>query len=561
MELLQSLWGIILTAGALLLVLTVLVAVHELGHFLFARLFGMEVDTFAVMMGGVRKTDLRPYLAQPMASPWWIALCTLGAVALVMLRGPMDLWQLETVGLFILAVPLPYWVATRLERLYHLPFGTALKFMGQSWAGGMLILALATGFRGMTPGLFFGVLLGSAIVGVLLLYYRPVLNKEEDSPMGHGQIHLLEPVPAEERTALGASDSYTREKTLPVLFRPLLAVKDKRGTEFAFLLLPLGGFAAIRGMHVKEDGSETKVVGGFYSRPAWQRLITLFAGPFFSVAFGVLLLFGYFAAVGEPDLKRGTKVDVVVKGDPADKAGIKPGDEITEINGTKITGFFQMVSLLRDQFVETAEGVKPKPTQVGIIRDGQPQTITVTPKVTPDLLPVIDLEGEPTGVMRKQARIGLSLQPVMVPVSIGTAFVRACAAPFMMLKLIGDRLKKPETATEVIGGPISMAQQSQMAVNQGWEGILQMAAILSIMLGIMNLLPIPPLDGGQMLVAFAEMMRKGSRLSLTLQHTLTMLGLAFVVGLTLLAVVMDVQRQASKPAPPASSAKDPPSSD
>ena len=91
-----------------------------------------------------------------------------------------------------------------------------------------------------------------------------------------------------------------------------------------------------------------------------------------------------------------------------------------------------------------------------------------------------------------------------------------------------------------------MAQQSHMAVNQGWEGILQMAAILSIMLGIMNLLPIPPLDGGQMVIAFAEMLRRGARLSLAFQHALTMLGLAFVVGLTLLAVVMDVQRQAGK---------------
>lgn len=546
MQLLESFGGILLTAGALLLVLTVLVAVHELGHFLFARMFGMEVNTFAVMMGGVRKTDLRPYLAQPLASGWLVAAGALASIAMIIGGGAAEIWQLEVAGFFLLALPLPYWMASRLEVLYHLPQGSAFKSMSQSWFAGFLILAVGTQFRGVSPSLFFGVLLGAAIVGVLLMYYRPVMQKSEDSPMGEGQIELSRTLSDEERAKINKEVDDMTDRTVPVIFRPLLAWKDKRGTEFALLLLPLGGFAAIKGMHAREDGSEVNIPGGFYSKPAWQRLLVLFAGPLFSILFGIILLFGNFLVVGKPDLTKSKVVEMAVDGDPAAKAGIKPGDEIASINGTNITGFFHMVSIIRDQYEETPTGPKPKPIEVTVRREGKEMAFNVLPKVTKDLLPMIDSSGKDTGVKRIQARVGLALKPDLVPIPTGEAISMAINAPLAMVSIVGDRLKKPETAGEVIGGPISMAQQSQMAVNQGFLGILQMAAILSIMLGIMNLLPIPPLDGGQMVIAFAEMLRRGNRLSLNLQHGLTMIGLVFVVGLTLLAVVMDVERQAKK---------------
>lgn len=546
MQLLESFVGVLVTAGALLLVLTVLVAVHELGHFLFARMFGMEVNTFAVMMGGVRKTDLRPYLPQPLASGWLVAGAAIASIAMIIGGGAFDLWQMEVAGFFLLALPLPYWMASRLEVLYHLPQGTAFKSMAQSWFGGFAILAVGTRFEGVSPSLFFGVLLGAAIVGVLLMYYRPVMQKSEDSPMGEGQIELSRTLTEDERAKLNKEVDDMTDRTLPVIFRPLFAWKDKRGTEFAFLLLPLGGFAAIKGMHAREDGSEVSIPGGFYSKPAWQRLLVLFAGPLFSILFGIILLFFNFLIVGQADLKQSKVVRGAAPGSPAEKAGIKEGDEIVSINGMPITGFFHMVSVVRDRLETTPTGPKPLPTEITIRRDGTEKSFTITPKLTEKPEVLIDSEGMPTTESRVQARIGLELKPIMVPIPPGEAFVTALATPMLMVKLVGDRLKKPETAGEVIGGPISMAQQSQMAVKEGWIGILQMAAILSIMLGIMNLLPIPPLDGGQMVIAFAEILRRGNRLSLNLQHGLTVVGLLFTVGLTLLAVVMDVERQAKK---------------
>lgn len=546
MHLLESLLGILRTAGALLLILTVLVAVHELGHFLFARMFGMEVNTFAVMMGGVRKTDLRPYLSQPLASGWWVAGATLASIAMIIGGGGSGLWQMEVAGFFLLSVPLPYWMASRLEQLYHLPSGSALKSMVQAWLGGFMILAFGTRFQNVSPSLFFGVLLGAAIVGVLLLYYKPVMQKTEDAPMGEGFIDLGGELTKAEEERVGSEVIDMTDRRVRVDFRPLLSWTDKRGTEFALLLLPLGGFAAIKGMHAKDDGSEVHIPGGFYSKPAWQRFLVLFAGPLFSIVFGILLLFGVIWGVGKPDLLTSTVVEMAKDGDPAANAGIKPGDEIETINGTEIKGFFHMVSIVRDQYIETPEGPKPKPTEIVVKRDGQQLPFTVMPNVTKELLPMLDGEGNDTGQRRIQARVGLALKPNYNPIHPGEAFVFAVKAPVSMLAMIGDRLKKPETAGDVIGGPISMAQSSQTAVNDGLVGILQMAAILSIMLGIMNLLPVPPLDGGQMVIAFAEILRRGNRLSLNLQQGMTMIGLLFVVGLTLLAVVMDVERQSRK---------------
>lgn len=560
MHLLESFLGVLRTAGALLLILTVLVAVHELGHFLFARMFGMEVNTFAVMMGGVRKTDLRPYLSQPLASGWLVALAAAGAIGLIIGGGAADIWQLEVAGFFLLALPLPYWMASRLEVLYHLPAGSALKSMVQSWLGGLMILAVGTQFQGVSVSLFFGVLLGAAIVGVLLLYYRPVMQKAEEAPMGEGHIDLGGELTKAEEERLGSDVVDMTDRRVRVSFRPLLSWTDKRGTEFALLLLPLGGFAAIKGMHVKEDASEVNIPGGFFSKPAWQRLLVLFAGPLFSILFGILLLFANFLFVGQADLKSSTVVEMAAKDSPAEKAGIQKGDKVLAIQGQEITGFFQMVSLVRDRFETTPEGPKALPTEVKVIRDGVEKTFTLVPTLTEKPEVIINSEGEPTSEERIQARIGLGLKPVMVPMAPGDALVTAFAAPLTMVRLVGDRLKRPETAGDVIGGPISMAQNSQTAVEAGWVGVLQMAALLSIMLGIMNLLPIPPLDGGQMVIAFAEILRRGSRLSLGLQQGLTMIGLVFVVGLTLLAVVMDVERQArkAKTAPPAAPAKSTP---
>jgi hypothetical protein len=307
-------------ASVFLLIITVLVAVHELGHYLAARACGMHVEAFAVMMGGIRKTDLTPHLKRPIVSArfvWTIGLIglTLAVVGLL----THSTWVMGS-GLVVSGLVIPVWVSLRLERLYHLKRFTALRWLGQC---ALLAFAmLLFGARGQfgEPLQIVGLLSAAAWVATWIVYYQPVLHKADGTPQGHGRIEA-------------------EGDEVPVLFRPVLSTTNREGTEFALLALPLGGFAAIRGMHPKADGSEVSIEGGFYNKPPWMRLIVLFAGPLFSIVFGVLLLTGLYMSIGKQEPDPSAKVGGVAPNGQAELAGIKKGDLILSVDGRKTASF------------------------------------------------------------------------------------------------------------------------------------------------------------------------------------------------------------------------------
>lgn len=557
MDFAASLLGILQTVATFLVVITILVAVHELGHFWFARMFGMEVKAFAVMMGGIRKTDLRPLLRQPLEPAWMVwALAVLG-LGLFMGGIAVKNMGLEAAGLGILALPLPAWIAWRIARLYHLSWDKWTKTMGISLAVGLLILMVGTRGAGMTPPLLLGVILASAFTGVLLLYYRPVIQKSEHTEMGEGRLDVEVGLTPDEQQKSGLGADLLRWESIPVSFRPLLWWRDRRGTEFSFLALPLGGFAAIKGMHPKEDGSEVAIEGGFYSKPPWQRFLVLFAGPLFSILFGILLLTGLYATVGAPGPMSTNVVRQVMPGSPADQAGIKKGDTVVEVAGKPVANFRDLAFGVRDRFVESSGTYRGLETPVVVSRGGERVSLTLTPRVGDRPSPVMNPDGSFSTETRRQATLGVMAEPSLERMGIGEAAVEASMAPVRMVQLLGSLLSRPDTARDAIGGPISMAEASQSASQSGWYSIVLMAASLSISLGIMNLLPVPPLDGGQMVVAFVEMLRRGRRLSIGLQQSLSTVGMFFVIGLTLLAFVVDLGRQAERNQPPKASGSAP----
>ncbi|MEJ5170169.1 MAG: site-2 protease family protein, partial [Fimbriimonadales bacterium] len=103
-------------------------------------------------------------------------------------------------------------------------------------------------------------------------------------------------------------------------------------------------------------------------------------------------------------------------------------------------------------------------------------------------------------------------------------------------------VRQPSRASEEVGGPGTIAMFAFEATKEGIVGILALAAGLSISLGIMNLLPIPPLDGGQMLVAFVEMLRRGQRLSIQVQNLVANVGFVLVLLLVFSVLAVDVGR-------------------
>ena len=308
-------------------------------------------------------------------------------------------------------------------------------------------------------------------------------------------------------------------------------------TEFTVRMLPVGGFVRIKGMVPEDDGSEIHIPGGFYNKPPWQRLIVLIGGPLFSVIAGLVVLTGVYASTGieKPDLR--PIIGLVVEGtktvhQPAWDAGLRPGDEIVSVDKQPIQTFYQFVRL-----VNTHANV---PMSVVYRRADKLLTTTLTPALGES--GVYDEALDPPTESRVQGRIGVENSARHVSQSLPEAISDAVRMPELAVVGLFDIVKKPSRFKDDAGSAISMVRITADVMKEGAAKTIEWAGALSIMLGIFNLLPFPPLDGGQMVMAFAEMLRGGRRLSIRVQQALVNAGVVAVLLLFGFAVFFDVQR-------------------
>lgn len=503
MDAIRSVIEILQNTVVFLLVLTVIVAAHELGHFWFARMFKMKVDAFAVFMGGVRKDTLQQFLTRPLAPAWMVYVLGLVGAGMAVTGGAEESRYLFLAGMTVLAVVVPLWVATRLEALYHLERASSLRTLGVCWAGAMVLLFMAAR-NNVTAEAVLGLLLAGSIIGILIVYYKPLGKKPEDSPMGQGAIEV-------------------DGQRVEVQFRPIWSFKDRKGTEFSLLALPLGGFAAIRGMNPKEDGSEVNVEGGFYSKSPFARFLVLGAGPLFSLLFGSLLLFSLWTTLGREEPTLEPVIGRVLMDGVAEQSGVQAGDQVMAVDGEPVEDWMSFVNKVSANAGTTIE--------LTLQRGAEELHISLTPREQRD-----PLTGEMVG------RIGVGAAAELVPVPIGVAARDALMAPIRFVMLLGGVLSTPEGAAENLGGPASIAQMMAQASDEGIYRVLEMAAMLSMTLGIMNLLPIVPLDGGQMVMAFVEMLRRGKRVSMKFQNAVSSVGFILLLALILSVQVLDIGR-------------------
>ncbi|MCC7102817.1 MAG: site-2 protease family protein [Fimbriimonadaceae bacterium] len=499
-----------------LLIITLLVFVHELGHYLAAKATGMHVDAFAVMVGGIRKTNLEAGLRKSLVSSKIVGalygLALLGSA----LAAIQNLPTIYAAGLGLVAFVFPVWIASRIGQLYRMHFTRWLKPLVVSYAVAWGILWVATRGIGFSrPADFLLISFYASVIGLLSLYYSPLSNRLEEGKMGHGSI----------------SDG---GEPIEVRFRPLASFTSKAGTEFSLLVLPLGGFARMRGMEPHADGSEVHVEGGFYSKPPIARLLVLFAGPLFSILLGCLLFFISFAAYGEWKAVDKPTLARLSSDGAAAKAGLKEGDKVLKIAGKAPQTFYDIVLAIRES--------QGKPIAISYQRGAKTGTVTVTPVLEAAPSPVLGPGMELTGEAKRQYKLGASPPIESLPVPVATAATRAAMAPILYATELGGLLRSPERAAESLSGPAAIAKETHSASQAGSQSLLILAAVLSTSLGFMNLLPIPPLDGGQMVVAVIEMFRRGRRLSMETQATLTTVGMGLVMMLMILVFSQDAGR-------------------
>jgi regulator of sigma E protease len=321
-------------------------------------------------------------------------------------------------------------------------------------------------------------------------------------------------------------------------------------TDFTLNWLPLGGFVRMEGeltFDNDEDGAdegdeaaepgakvEKKEVDpevrahSLYRKPPWQRILIFLGGPVTNILTAWLIAVIIFTT-GIPQVR--ALITDVAPNSPADSANLQAGDAVTAVEGVKVNGTEE----LHNEILKNAG----TPTTMTIQRDGENIEVELTPRENPP-------EGEGSiGVMITNEEIPGSLKRYGIgeSLTLGTRYFARIAGTTVMLPVYIIRMGIPfEQARPV--GVIGISQIAQESVNQSIEAsapypFLNVLVLLSISLGIFNLLPIPALDGGRILFSLVEAVR-GKALTPELEERIHMVALALMVVLFLFITVLDI---------------------
>ena len=278
-------------------------------------------------------------------------------------------------------------------------------------------------------------------------------------------------------------------------FGPKLLGKVVGGTEYVISAFPLGGFVKMFGENPDEqqiDEADRRV--SFSHKSVMARFCIVVAGPLFNLLFAVVLFFGLFIVIGVPQPVDTTLVGKVNADSPAFAAGLKAGDEILSIDGRPTLHWEDVL-----EGVKRSEG---RQLTMAIRRGQEEKTLSVVPQRDS----VKNVFGEE---VEQRYMIGIVKDDKVEYNRVGPvqAFVDACRQTWMYVSLTAlgfiKIIQRVVPASE-LGGPILIAQIAGEQMKAGWINLVYFMGLLSVNLGILNLLPIPVLDGGHLVFLSIE---------------------------------------------------------
>ena len=320
-------------------------------------------------------------------------------------------------------------------------------------------------------------------------------------------------------------------------------------TEFGVKAIPAGGYCKIEGMSPNDAMPEGEEDRAFYRASSGKKLVVLGAGSFLHFVLGYLLLFVLFAGVGTNQVL--PIIGEVVSNSAAQSAGIQVGDEVTSINGVEVTTWYKDVEAIRNS--------QGKELALGLLRDGKNITITATPRLTDIdgteryVLGIVNITG-----LKRSGVIESASNSFKVTKSFLSESIKSLAKlPEKIPALWGATVRGEERDANGLVGVVGVARVSGEAVGsdkltpmERLATFLLIVASLNIFVGIFNLLPILPLDGGHMAVAIADEIRaflarlrgrpRPAPIDVTVLTPITMVVFVVLACLTLLLLVADV---------------------
>lgn len=334
-------------------------------------------------------------------------------------------------------------------------------------------------------------------------------------------------------------------------FGPAIAKKRIGETEYRIGILPIGGYVRMASRldetsAVLEGGGELAAEGAnldpnelvpfgskpvpenrwFESKSLTARLIIMLAGVTMNVLLGFVI---NVALVKIYERTPTTRLNQVIAQKPAANAGLQAGDSVVAVNGAPVKAW--------EDFVAVIKNSSGSAVSVGVLRGQTPVTVKVTP--------VADTVTDPnTGVTSREGRIGVAAGQSVETVGMGRALVHGGKATVDMGTLVFTSLRRivtRKTPVSELGGPILIATTSVQAARQGGSVLFYLISLLSVNLAVFNLLPVPILDGGQIVVQVVEAVR-GQPLSDRARENVARIGLALIITLFVMVTFNDIKR-------------------
>jgi regulator of sigma E protease len=307
-----------------------------------------------------------------------------------------------------------------------------------------------------------------------------------------------------------------RVERFSIGFGPTLLGFKLGGTTFQVAPIPLGGFVQITGLNPSEEFDKNDPFV-YPNRPRWMRLLTILAGPAANYATAFVLMLVVLLAYGMPSKTQ--KIVEPVPGKPAILAGLRTNDVLVSANGHAVSADSPISEIIR-----AGAGA---PVTIDVLRDRKPMTFTVTP------------ERQSSGAYQIGIQIGAIDE--RTPVSLGAAVKESVVYPYYMSAVIltglSDMVRgrvQPD-----LEGPIGITKKIAKAADRGAVDFLGMIIMLSVYLGLFNLLPLPALDGGRALFLGIESLTR-RRVNPRIEAAVHTAGFVLLLGVLIVVSFKDI---------------------
>jgi regulator of sigma E protease len=281
------------------------------------------------------------------------------------------------------------------------------------------------------------------------------------------------------------------------------------GTEYTLNWIPLGGFVRPKGEN------DPSIPGGLAAASPWTRLAVLFAGPAINIALGIVLAIFFFYSLGDPILSK-VRIDGIAPDSPAHQAGLQVGDIILKVNNQDIDGMEALQAAIQDSLGQ--------PTQVIFERNGQTSSVDLVPRLNPP-----PTEGA-IGVL-----LGNPTQPIGFSAAIARGFTAAVDYVRAILQLPVNLVRGESPPGEGRG---FVGYKGMFDIYQQIRNPLYFFMAVSFSLGILNLFPIPALDGGRILLTLPEILLR-KRIPPRYENMIHLVGFAVLLILLIYINIQD----------------------